>query len=1623
MIRWQRFTETGALSLLLAALCVLPAPAQQAQDGPERAWARSTKLLRQPDAVPPLRRDTPSPTRFTDGGLVLPPQNTPDVRLRPTTNTTQSEMSVAVDPLNPNRVLASANATNFPVSTIYGTGVYWSLDGGLTWSGFDQPPAGNGNSGDPAAVIDRDGRFFVGSIADNDGQGVMRSTDGGATWSYFQVSNPNGSLLDKNHFMVDNGPASPHQGNLYSAWTDFGQPDPNPIEFARSTNHGTSWVNEQNISGTIMTASEFGQGVNLQTGPQGEVYAAWSINLGTSPYTEQAIGFNRSTDGGVTWGSGMRAITNIRGIRATSLSPYNIRVNSFPTMGVSMATGAIYITWTNRGVPGVNTGDPDIYLIKSTDGGTTWSAPLRVNTDPLSNGANQWFPWMSVDPETDQLSIIFFDGRNHIGTNRVDVTVAHSADGGQTFENFAVNDSSFAVGPLPGFSGNYAGDYLGMAAGGARAYPVWNGQVPSTNSQGWCSPILYADPGDPNPPTGATAFSDFSTPTSMLVRWINPSTLVNGSPIDSFVTRIRRNGAFLTEIPGPDSLFVDAGLTDGAVYTYELVTRLASNDSLSTAVQTSWTAGGSPVPAGPTGLGVTGTSALGYTIRWTNPSRQVDGTRLDDLAGIRLFRDGSPVATLARTSADTGRADSTYEMPPPGLHSYFVRAVDNEVPENLSAASNTGFTPLEIPFTDAFPSPGTPNISIWNAVNVTVDDRGLNPTSPPYAMNLNGNPVANGDMVEVLSLDLSGLADSGLALSYFYQPKGNGDQPELADSLILEFKNSLEQWVKVRSYPGLATGAPVPPFAFEAVGVDGVNPGGGTFFYNGFRFRFRSKGTVGAFDDWFVDDVFFGIPTGAPNLGLSAIPSPSGQVANNAPLNPVVRVRNVSAVQASSFQVMLDLQGPGTSYSSSESGANLAAGESRDLVFSLPFTPDAAGLWTARAVVSVPGDPVSGNDTIRTSFYVVEGLTLPFTEEFPAAGPPDPLAWSSVNAEVTADGDGEPSAPYSLNLAGNPTGAGLDTVASLVIDLSGMGGTGVTLAYWQQPQGMGDAPETADSLITEGLNDQGIWIPLRKIPGAARRPFAFERFVMDSVSAGTGSFFHSGFKFRFRSRAQTGTNTPDDWFVDDVFFGIPTGTPVMAVSPASLGDTLLAGAMDSTSYLFTIRNNNPFAAPLVFTVAESPEVPWLEAAPASGSVIGGSAVAARLRVDFTGVVPGTFATSLVITGNDTANISDTVEVEFVVNAAPVVGVSPDSFSFALPGGDSVLAALTIRNTGLGPLTYASGVEGAYAGQTSDNIGNTENNLSTTSNLMRGGVVQVTTPVLLLEIRSYLDITTPRELRFVVYENTAPTGTFTKIFESIIPSSGTGVQFYSSGPINLELVAGKYYAVGVNWNGGLRYWWDASAPVPIPVSFGTITGGLAQSVFPPPATLNQTASSSLYYTQLVTASGRWLTVESGSGGTVAPGDSALVGFRIRTGLLPPGTVSASLVLNSNDPVAPRVTVPVSVDILTHVAGGETELPREFRLWQNYPNPFNPSTTIRFALPREARVRVSVYNLLGQEIRTLLEGERAAGYHTATWDGRNRTGVEAASGVYFYRMEAHSADGEIRFADLKKLILLR
>jgi len=127
----------------------------------------------------------------------------------------------------------------------------------------------------------------------------------------------------------------------------------------------------------------------------------------------------------------------------------------------------------------------------------------------------------------------------------------------------------------------------------------------------------------------------------------------------------------------------------------------------------------------------------------------------------------------------------------------------------------------------------------------------------------------------------------------------------------------------------------------------------------------------------------------------------------------------------------------------------------------------------------------------------------------------------------------------------------------------------------------------------------------------------------------------------------------------------------------------------------------------------------------------------------------------------------------------------------------------------------------------------------------------------------------------------------------------------------------------------------------------------------------------------------------------------------------------------DDVVLQKTSRASVPSVASTGGtGEPEniVPNDYVLLDNYPNPFNPETTIRFGLPEQAQVSLSVYDMLGQEVVSLADGYMEPGLHSSVWDGRTSSGTQVGSGVYIYRLVTTGVSGKT-FVVQKKMLLMK
>ncbi|MEZ4689155.1 MAG: T9SS type A sorting domain-containing protein [Ignavibacteria bacterium] len=142
------------------------------------------------------------------------------------------------------------------------------------------------------------------------------------------------------------------------------------------------------------------------------------------------------------------------------------RANGMPITSCDLSggphRGTIYINWSDQR-NGVT--DTDVFMIKSTDGGNTWSEVKRVNDDPA--GRQQFFTWMTIDQSTGYLYFVYYDRRNYT-TLQTDVYMAKSTDGGETFENFKVSATPFTPN-----SSVFFGDYTNITAANNKVRPIW----------------------------------------------------------------------------------------------------------------------------------------------------------------------------------------------------------------------------------------------------------------------------------------------------------------------------------------------------------------------------------------------------------------------------------------------------------------------------------------------------------------------------------------------------------------------------------------------------------------------------------------------------------------------------------------------------------------------------------------------------------------------------------------------------------------------------------------------------------------------------------------------------------------------------------------------------------------------------------------------------------------------------------------------------------------------------------------------------------------------------------------------------------------------------------------------
>jgi hypothetical protein len=374
-----------------------------------------------------------------------------------------NEPSVKISHKNPNRVVAAWRDFRISYNPAFRrVGYSYSSDGGATWSVsklIDSTLLGGSllRNSDASVTTDTAGNFYITTIALNNANSantlaIFKSTDGGVTFPIGQAL-AQGYTEDKEMVTTDLAPNSPYRNNIYISWSRLSlSPD---IRLIRSTNAGVNWSTPVNVS----SSSTNGQGSDPAVGSNGEVYVTWVSYSYTTQY------FNKSTNGGVSFGTPQIIASG----PAPNIPFSQTGPTTFPSIAVDISGGArngyVYVTWCDG-----RNGDADVFFMRSTDQGSTWSTPLRVNNDPVSNGKCQAWPWIAVNDQG-LISILFYDTRNTPANNIIEAWLAFSSDGGATFSNEVLSSQQSPTNQ-PNNDVRF-GDYIGVDFWGNNIVPVW----------------------------------------------------------------------------------------------------------------------------------------------------------------------------------------------------------------------------------------------------------------------------------------------------------------------------------------------------------------------------------------------------------------------------------------------------------------------------------------------------------------------------------------------------------------------------------------------------------------------------------------------------------------------------------------------------------------------------------------------------------------------------------------------------------------------------------------------------------------------------------------------------------------------------------------------------------------------------------------------------------------------------------------------------------------------------------------------------------------------------------------------------------------------------------------------
>ncbi len=418
-------------------------------------------------------------------------------RISGSQSSARSESDIRINYWNPSQIIGASN-------NISGSGFqaqFYSLDGGATWGQTSLPAYGSDAfNSDPTVDWTSDGTAWSSTMGINSAGTVLavrmfKSTDQGRTWTFDGTISGSQTNTDKQQVWIDHSASSAYKDYIYAIWHNG-----NPAFMNRRSASG--WLATPiQVSGSETTGTAIG--ADVKTNSYGDVFGFWPDTGSRGVYVV------KSTNGGTSYGTPTKV--------ATTYDSYDIGVPSFNgrriliyvTAGAyrTASKNLVYAAWTDlsgetgctaaSNEPGSSTTSAcktRIWFARSTNGGTSWSAPVKINNQSGKN--DQFNPWLAVDETNGAIGIMYYDTVDDSGRKKTNVYYQSSFDDGATWGAATKVTTAQTDETASGAdSGNQYGDYNGLSGYAGVFFPSWTDRRNAAKEEIWTARVADSSGG------------------------------------------------------------------------------------------------------------------------------------------------------------------------------------------------------------------------------------------------------------------------------------------------------------------------------------------------------------------------------------------------------------------------------------------------------------------------------------------------------------------------------------------------------------------------------------------------------------------------------------------------------------------------------------------------------------------------------------------------------------------------------------------------------------------------------------------------------------------------------------------------------------------------------------------------------------------------------------------------------------------------------------------------------------------------------------------------------------------------------------------------------------------------